>query len=107
MNNHTPGPWVVESPEIYGPLYGSAVCDLGDDGWRVVALEANPYEYEPEADAWLIAAAPELLEAAERVVALELNEINGNVVDESAHDLARTQAVESLIHIVAKAKGER
>jgi len=106
MSKHTPGPWAAQDLKTRMPFYGEPVCYLSN-GWRVAALKENPYEDEPEADAWLIAAAPELLEAAERVVALELDEINGDVTDESAHDLARTQAVESLIHIVAKAKGEQ
>lgn len=63
MSEHTPGPWAANGPE---EEIGEAVCSLGD-GWCVVASEANPNEYEPEADARLIAAAPNMLEMLEEI----------------------------------------
>jgi len=54
---HTPGPWICE---------GSTVFSLNDDGlnrmWLHVERHGRP-EGESEANARLIAAAPELLEA--------------------------------------------
>jgi len=106
MNNHTPGPW---------KYYVQRTCDGYETHTIDTEAKVSPYEGNrvcscggmKEGDGYLIAAAPDLLEAAEKVVELELNEINGDVADDLAHDLARTQAVESLIHIVAKAKGEQ
>jgi len=100
MSKHTPGAWYVGRAES-----GYIVCNVGS--LEVTTNEEDPEQYDVEADARLIAAAPELLEASEKVVALELDEINGDVADDLAHDLARTRAVESLVHIVSKAKGEQ
>jgi len=94
MSKHTPGPWEAEGPEQF---YGEAVCDL-NNGWRVVTLKADPNEYEPEADAKLIAAAPELLEALEKCVFL-LGSI-GHRPNNSATAMVAFDAI-------AKAKGEQ
>lgn len=65
-SKHTPGPWtwgkrrLAESP--VGTLYGqsgSVVCDFGDD----TEFYPSAGELPSEADARLIAAAPDLLEA--------------------------------------------
>ena len=61
MNPHTPGPWHLgmrPGPMIYGPL-GEQVADL-----RGLTLE----KHETIANARLIAAAPDLLLALERLV---------------------------------------
>lgn len=61
---HTPGPWVV------GPVHDAVCAEPDRDGWTVVA--SNPHPRSPrgaslrrqwEANARLIAAAPELYEA--------------------------------------------
>ena len=61
MNPHTPGPWHLgmrPGPMIYGPL-GEQVADL-----RGLTLE----KHETMANARLIASAPDLLLALERLV---------------------------------------
>ena len=82
MSNYTPGPWTVENGgDILGPLGGDSgdgcKCDH-DDGWQVaevdvyssfvggklVELGSGPRA----ANARLIAAAPELLEALDLMV---------------------------------------
>ena len=61
---HTPGPWEV------GPVDDTVVTHVGADGVRLVVAEIDGDYNQPEtwpimeANARLIAAAPELLEAA-------------------------------------------
>ncbi len=61
MTEHTPGPWRCVEPAP------------GDDCWRILATDANIAhvlpEDEVEANAALIAAAPDLLAACERLYA--------------------------------------
>ena len=64
MSKHTPGPWSPGHPDQDDDR--QVVCSLSE-GWSVVALQADPAKYEPEADARLIAAAPELLESLEKL----------------------------------------
>ena len=68
MNTHTPGPWVVESLPDEGPSIhtgGSGIArriagvDVG--GWKRTTLA------DAEANARLIAAAPDLLEALQAI----------------------------------------
>ena len=88
MSEHTPGPWEAKNPE-----FGYVVCEL-TGGWSVVALEADPNKYEPEADARLIAAAPELLEALEMMLDMsEMGEFGKALPEEKAQ------------RAIAKAKG--
>lgn len=92
MSNHTPGPWFAQR----------AI----KDGWYIVARDARQMvvhthdteeEYGPidDADARLIAAAPELLEALENL--LKVHEGEGGT-QHHAGDMARAA--------IAKAKGE-
>lgn len=59
MSGHTPGPWTKVNGELFGP-HGRRVL-VSDSGIGVVC-GSNP-DPEHEANARLIAAAPELLEA--------------------------------------------
>jgi len=79
MSKHTPGPWEAEGPEQF---YGEAVCDL-NNGWRVVTLKADPNEYEPEADARLIAAAPRMKKALERIHEMRFQDLDAEDLLES------------------------
>jgi hypothetical protein len=71
MSNHTPGPWVrcTEAPKII--MSGSFID--GHQGYIVCSVSGNDNsgfyvnEEEAEANARLISAAPELLEALEGV----------------------------------------
>lgn len=71
MSNHTPGPWVrcKEAPKII--MSGSFID--GHQGYIVGSVSGNDNsgfyarEEEAEANAILIAAAPELLKALERI----------------------------------------
>lgn len=59
MTKHTPGPWFAHWPEIRA--YGGIVAEL------------NTIESRGEADARLIAAAPDLLSALQKFVQLSQN----------------------------------
>lgn len=68
MSKHTPGPWVV------GPVDDTVVTHLGADGVRYEVAQIDGDYNEPdlwpvmEANARLIAAAPDLLAALKDVV---------------------------------------
>ena len=75
MSKHTPGPWTYEKsgresglegdmPAIFGPDR-EVICDFGD------STQYYPTEGVPpsEADARLIAAAPDLLQALQELIA--------------------------------------
>ncbi|MCY1178622.1 hypothetical protein D9M68_982250 [compost metagenome] len=64
MSKHTPGPWIARKVNGSGwPEQRGYAIDFNEDQEQVV-----DFVYE-EADAWLIAAAPELLEACLLLVA--------------------------------------
>ena len=72
MNKHTEGPWT--EPRVYKDGYGAPyyIAIYGNKGKAIVHHkhiigDSSPYE-EATANARLIAAAPELLEAAEEIV---------------------------------------
>jgi hypothetical protein len=83
MSEHTPGPWVWTD---YGELSGA-----GD-----VVMDADYFSEPSEADARLIAAAPDLLAACEAML-VELDEWEQELGRHPACDLARAA--------IAKAKG--
>ena len=104
MSKHTPGPWVFESRDGDHPLNDQD--GWGCDGlWAVdggFILGAGPgwdssYVAPDDADARLIAAAPELLEACKAMLAC-------------CYDLERNDetlaAVKTTMYAIAKATGE-
>lgn len=75
MAQHTPGPWRIHerqigSPLLIGPLGAPTVCYLAANQPQVIAA----------ANARLIAAGPELLEAATQALDVILNETHGQQV---------------------------
>ena len=60
-NGHTPGPWIVDAPGMV------ATKATGADGWEICDIRDDVPECDANAD--LIAAAPELLEALEALTA--------------------------------------
>lgn len=57
MAKHTPGPWEAVSWTVFPESYGDSICTMG--------LYAKRADSEHEANARLIAAAPELLSVLE------------------------------------------
>jgi hypothetical protein len=73
MSKHTPGPWTIHrhsSTSVQGSR-GFVVANTG--GWLTTSLDIESVVKEQEANARLIAAAPELLEALEKLA----NEASG------------------------------
>ena len=92
MNKHTQGPWTYE--QISNNAY------VIDENGSAVMLYRNPDD-EMKANARLIAAAPELLEALRGMVALEEENLR------SGDDIDVCFELESARAAIAKAKGEQ
>lgn len=69
MNRHTPGPW-ISSGENEGELGLSIYADNAESGYKLPAIAYGP---NSEANARLIAAAPDLLEALQELLDLKLS----------------------------------
>jgi hypothetical protein len=96
---HTPGPWFA-TPGNYAVYVKDAYGDQGD---LVCALYgAGATSYECAANARLIAAAPELLEACRLFVAYDTDESG----DDVALMLAYARARAEIRAAIAKATGE-
>ena len=65
MSKHTKGPWEAADRGDYSDLDGSSRVILGDD--RRIAIVQHKGDEEDEANARLIAAAPDMLEALEEI----------------------------------------
>lgn len=99
MSKHTPGPWVVSANSPF-------LVRAGDDTTGRHIAHAGPASYHPsfevdEPNARLIAAAPELLEALERLV----TEIILSDVDMEYIDSHFKPHIEKARAAVAKATG--
>ena len=103
MSEHTPGPWVVFSDET--------VTVRDDKDGMIASLSwlknrgIRPLRYPTEVhdNARLIAAAPDLLEEAEKLIDLHVKAMNGEQSDLVQWD----SAVLNLRSAIAKAKGEQ
>lgn len=123
MNKHTPGPWFIRYCDddyhqcmtvISSKNYGSANSGLYDDEQDTVAIvyhQLSPYvgtDYHPDehdSNVRLIAAAPELLEVVEAIIAdlklrAEIDSRGYKVLNISDGILMRAEKA------IAKAKGE-
>jgi hypothetical protein len=68
MKQHTPGPWAIESPDISGAPFRVRKSENHPQG-DLTICHVNPYlAYESEANAQLIAAAPDLLAVLSAIV---------------------------------------
>lgn len=103
MSKHTPGPWIIW-PDMNGRLQvGSSTNYSVAEMWR------TPLEGQ-EANAHLIAAAPELLEAATKALgALNALHIQCDVecVVEPEGEIYLHPVINALRQVVAKATGEQ
>jgi hypothetical protein len=90
QSKHTPGPWNVDGDAtVYGPRF-SIANDKEQIGIFEVA-DCKGYKQEREANARLIAAAPDLLLALERLV----------------HPMADDEDLDYARGIISKAKGNQ
>lgn len=83
---HTPGPWHARVHSTYSHIWGPDGTKRGCIG--SVNLHGDTSREEREANARLIAAAPELLEALRRAWALVDSQIRCNAPTENAIKLA-------------------
>lgn len=70
---HTPGPWMWDSDPVKGDQFGRVRYRVVARGETITNMHYSSYEGGPtnaEANARLIAAAPELLEALQKSIAL-------------------------------------
>ena len=94
MTQHTPGPWVIVGHQIEGPT-------KDQDGFdRVVAYVhlRQPRNGSAEANARLIAAAPEMLAVLRRLVAVDANP--------AADSLDVTRVADDARALLAKIEGK-
>lgn len=101
MTKHTPGPWTREEGQRFRHDQ-SAGIKAADGLFVATALDKNRIDLdaEVEANARLIAAAPELLDALKSAL-LELERINKNI-----YVLVDHFVIEEIRGAIAKAKGE-
>jgi hypothetical protein len=107
---HTPGPWLCQAIDVEGPDYGVSIA-AANLGGLVGAALPWPTEIDSgdmarvEANARLIAAAPELLEALEELSDRASNfSVSGVYFDEPCMTAERA-ALEKAYAAIAKATG--
>jgi hypothetical protein len=100
MSKHTPAPWFVDKDHIVRvgrPGSGFLMPVKIATGWKEDAWFGDDSDEESRANAHLIAAAPELLEALESVV----SQLEGHVLHNGD-----VSAINTAYAAIAKAKGE-
>ena len=103
MSKHTPGPWAVFDKNIQA---GGLLPIVHRTKWWAHGID----EIEDAANARLIAAAPELLEAAKKALgALNALHIQGDVacVVEPEGEIYLRPVINALRQVIAKATGEQ
>lgn len=109
MNKHTPGPWAIN--EITRQYSGKLEIQSGDTHIASVTVGKKGITPEQEANAKLIAAAPELFDALERCLSY-LADLNGSewIKGDGAGELDMKQRANALQRIAysttQKARGE-
>lgn len=105
MSKHTPGPWVV------GPVDDCVVTHMGSDGVRYTVAEIDGDYNQPdtwpimEANARLIAAAPDLLNECKKQVDW-LRHIKPQITGPSSVMLGVEQSITYIAAAIAKAEGQ-
>jgi hypothetical protein len=112
MGQHTQGPWIIN----LDPRYPSEPCiDAVIDGvvWHVALCHnaAGPEDGSAEANARLIAAAPELLATLRAVlpalrVDVEIQSANGSSPNDSSSLRAAKARYEAALRVLAKIEGQ-
>jgi len=102
MSKHTPGPWEIKahSDPCYRNISGPEHLALAQVVWRVEEEDRSP---KCEANARLIAAAPDLLEALEKMVGLFEP---GRVYDFKEVSALTYEALSIALSALAKARGK-
>lgn len=95
-DKHTPGPWVVPAPDSY-PLFVQTSWERNEKIGALTICQVSPQAASTEANARLIAGAPELLEAARlTVLHFERSAASGNFQGDDEHEAwtALSRAIE-------------
>lgn len=95
---HTPGPWHVENDDDFYVLMDTLAA-TGDDQHMYVYAAPGTRPEQREADALLIAAAPDLLAACEYLTTLFVADINSD-------GLWLEEAYDRASEAIAKARGD-
>ena len=96
---HTPGPWDFDDYADHVSYFSDATKRKGDYDFRVEFPDEMP-KAEAEANACLIAAAPELLEALEDMAEL----VEANLVTHEVHDNAWQEVFDKALAAISKAR---
>lgn len=105
MSAHTPGPWKVASAAACAEIEVMEIAEVSD--LRVIPAAGGwPTAGTPEADARMIAAAPQLLEALEEAVASGMVPVS-SAADGGAVAYSRVvRAADQIRAAIKAAKGE-
>ena len=113
--SHTPGPWIIKGPReigenhvndngsIVGCVYNDYAIEFGEGGPGTIIAEvfgrcAETTFPDSEANARLITAAPDMLDALEKILAY---------YDPAVHPVVPVSELRSMVKAtIAKAKGE-
>lgn len=117
MSAHTPGPWILATVRTsVGSCHKIGPFPNGDraktfacvyaDGHRIGIDDANPASAELRANARLVAAAPELLEACQAMIEWDAREQDYAVDFNARMELCRI-AFDKARAAIAKATGEQ
>ena len=101
--SHTPGPWWLSDYD----WYVRATCNQGVN-WRVAeVMEVLPEDEQAEANAYLIAAAPDMLAALEEILPEIECRCQSAFTDRGLHESnSLCHHVKTIKAAIAKAKGE-
>ena len=104
MNKHTPGPWTHEGQ---GDITGIEDNGFGRGPVDVCSVYLRTVEGRHEANARLIAAAPDLLEALEAFERISALWLPAEVEEQHAEEMyALHMARNQMLAAIAKARGE-
>lgn len=93
----TPGPWIIDNESEYG---SADICEKVSENVRHAMVHiGHPIKGDAKANAYLIAAAPELLEALENILNAKRNS-NGEYPE------LLSFLVKPALEAIAKARGE-
>lgn len=114
MSKHTPGPWIAdvaldqmfkESPGL--EIFSATKTKIGDNQFIANIGALGQSKEEKKANANLISAAPEMLEALELVVKRLTGDIQADIKFDTPFDsMAFRDLIDSCKIAIAKARGE-
>ena len=99
---YTPGAWgIYNEPDLIGQV---AIREVNNPNHGRILAVVDSSDEQDEANASLIASAPELLSACERAYKHRFDELMTH--DEASYDVEHDELLKQLEQAIAKAKGE-